>query len=77
MRLIVQARAADMDRRRGCYEAFLLGVAVDAGNRAKHAGHGGPGAASLLQCAGVQLNVCAPDREELEAVALEKGEELA
>ena len=76
MRLIVETRTADMDCRRGGHQAFLLRKTIKAGNRAKPPRHGGPGAASLLECAGVQLDVCAPDREEPETVALAKREEL-
>jgi hypothetical protein len=76
MRLIVETRPADMDRRRGGHQPLLLGETIKAGNRAKPPSHGGPGAASLLECAGVQLDVCAPDREEPEIVALAKREEL-
>src|SRR5208282_4456940 len=76
MRLIVETRPADMDRRRGGHQPLLLGETIKAGNRAKPPSHGGPGAASLLECAGVQLDVYAPDREE-QPLALAKREELA
>ena len=52
VRLIVQARAADMRSWRMVEQVFLHRVLVEPGDRAQAAGNGGPGPAAGLQVAG-------------------------
>jgi len=48
MRLIIQARAADMSRRRVIEELLLDGVPVEPGDGTQPPGDGGPGTAAGL-----------------------------
>ena len=66
-----------MGRRRGGDQAFLLGVAVEAGDGAEPAGDRGPGAAQQLEVTGEALDVSAPRPEHRHPVFGAPGHVLA
>jgi hypothetical protein len=75
--LVAEPGPPDGDSRGDRDQTFLFGGAGEAGDGAQAPGHGGPGPAGLLQRPGVELDVGAVDREQLQAVALAPGHELA
>jgi hypothetical protein len=77
MRLIVDARSAHMHGRRVSQQAFLFGVAVEAGDRAEPSGDGGPSSAAALQIAGESLDVSPSDLEQVELMIIAPADELA
>ena len=58
-------------------QALLLGVAVEAGDRAQPAHHRGACAAALFEVAGEALDVGTPRLEQAKATLLAPGNELA
>jgi hypothetical protein len=66
VRLVVDAGTADVDGRGVGDEAFLLGVAVEAGHRAQPSGDRGRRPTVCLQLASERLDVAAADLEQLE-----------
>jgi hypothetical protein len=76
VRLVVQARAANMGRRGALEEPLMLDVSVEPGDRAQPPSDGGASAAALLEIPGVALDVGAPHREQTQVVLLAPGDEL-
>ena len=68
VRFVVEARSADVDRWGVFDQAFLFGVAVEAGDRAEPTGDRGPGASASLQMAGEGLDVGAAGVEDRQRV---------
>ena len=64
MGLVVHPWAADMNGRRMGDEAFLFGVAVQAGHGAQPSGDSGPGPTPSFEVAPEGLDVATPDLEQ-------------
>jgi hypothetical protein len=77
MRLVVDARTANVDRGRVGQQTFFFGVSVEAGHRAQPAGDRRPGTTSALKLPAEQLNVGTPRLEEVQAVVVAPGDVLA
>jgi hypothetical protein len=65
-----------MHRRREGQQTFLLGVAVEPGNRAQPTRDRCPGPTALLQGAGVALDVNPAHREQRQVMVFAPGDEL-
>jgi hypothetical protein len=76
MRVIIQARAADMSRR-GVIEKLLHGIPVEPGDGAPAPGDGGPGPAAGFQVAGKALDVRAARLEQAQVPLLAPRRVLA
>jgi len=70
VRVIVQARTADMSGWRVLEQVFLDGLPVEPGHGAQAAGDGGPGAAAGLQVAGETFDVGTARLEEAQVMVL-------
>ena len=77
VRLIVQARTADMSGRGVIEEVFFDGIPVEPGHSAQAAGDGGPGAAAAFQVASEALDVGAARLEQAHPVLLAPARILA
>jgi hypothetical protein len=66
-----------MRRRRPLEESFLLGVPVEAGDRAEPTGDRRPSAPSGFEVAGEALDVCPADGEQAQVMLVAPGDELA
>jgi hypothetical protein len=77
VRFVVDPRAADMDRRGVCDQAFLLGVAVETGDRAQPAADRRGGPALRLELTAEGLDVAAADLEQAEMASVAERHELA
>jgi hypothetical protein len=75
--LVVQAGSAHVRSRRDGDQAFLFGVAVEAGHGAQAAGDGGPGPAERLEVAGEALDVSSTRTEHRHVVFGAPGDVLA
>ena len=75
--LVVDARPADVHRRRVLDDAFFFGVAVEPDDRAQPAGDRGAGLAAVFEVAGEALDVDAADVEQALVVLPAPGGELA
>lgn len=64
VRLVVEARSADVHGGRVVEEALFLGVAVEARNRAEAAGDCGPGATTGFKISSEALDVHPAHREQ-------------
>src|SRR5438309_5006860 len=64
MRLVIQPRAPDMDRRRVLDHTFLLGIAKEAGDRAQAPRHRRPGLPFRFKITGETLDVDPPSSEQ-------------
>jgi len=70
LRFVIQARAADMNRR-GVIEEFLFhGVLLEPGDGARPLGDGGPGPAADFQVTGKAFDVRAARLEQAQVVLL-------
>lgn len=76
MGFVVNPWAADMDCRRMGDQAFLFGVAIEAGHGAQPSGDGGGGPAPSLQVASEGLDIATPDLEESEVAFGAEADEL-
>jgi len=74
---VVDPRAADMDRRGVRDEAFLLGVAVEAGDRAQPAGDRRRRPNSSFELPAERLDVTAADLEQAQVASVAEHDELA
>ena len=77
VRLVVQARPANMGRRRPLEQAFLFGVAVEAGHRAQATSDGCPSAPTGFEVPGEALDVGPAGAEQAQVVLGAPGDELA
>ena len=73
----VQTGPAYVSRRRALDQPFLLGVAIEAGNRAQPTSDGRPSTTTSLEIAGEALDVRPADGEQPPVVLLAPGDELA
>ena len=74
---VVEARPADVGRRRPLEQAFLFGIAVEPGHRAQPAGDRGPSASAILEVASEALDVGSARPEQADVVLLAPNDELA
>ena len=77
VRLVIDARAADVGCRGVLKEFFFDGVPVEPGDGAQPPGDGSPGPAPGLQLPGEGLNVGTPDGEQAQGADPAPGSELA
>jgi hypothetical protein len=77
MGLIVEAWAADVNRRGVLDESFLLGVAVEPHDGREAPTDRCPGSAELFEFAGKQLDLAAVHIEQPDAATFAPSEELA
>jgi hypothetical protein len=74
--LAVDARSADVNRRRVLDDAFFLGVAIEADDRAQPASDRGPGLAAVFEIAGEAFDVDAAHVAQVMEVLPAPGGEL-
>jgi hypothetical protein len=77
VRLVVEARPADMDRWRVIEKLLFDGIAVEAGDSAQAPGDSGASPAASFEVATEALDVGASRPEEVDAVLLAPRDELA
>jgi hypothetical protein len=77
MRLIVDARSADVDSRRVGQHPLLFVVAVEVGHRAQPSGHRRPIPPAAFQLPGERLDVRPSDLEQIELMVVAPADELA
>src|SRR5207237_4156488 len=74
VRLVIEPRSPDVDRRRVVDETFLLGVAIQAGDRAEPPGHRRPGPPFRFEI--TALDVETPSSEQPEVTGRTPVHEL-
>ena len=75
--LVIDARPADVHRRRVLDDAFVLGVAEEPDDGAEPASDRGAGLAAVFEVAGVALDVDPADLEEVLVVLPAPGSDCA
>src|ERR1039458_8524945 len=73
---VIDPRSTDVNCRRVGDEAFLLGIAVEAGHSAQSATDGGRCPTPSFQLPSVGLDVASPDLEEAQVSLIAEGDEL-
>src|SRR5664280_222460 len=73
---VIDPRSTDVNRRRVGDEAFLFGIAIEAGHGAQSATDGGRCPTSSFQLPSVGLDVASPDLEQAQVSLIAEGDEL-